>query len=95
MRDRDVRRDVPGDVQERAELAPGPGPRLREHPHRAVRQQGRHQGPQGQGQVHRVPPQEEPPVLRHLGQVKLQLREAFLVDSCVVVECFLQFTGGA
>jgi hypothetical protein len=36
-------------------------PRLREHSHRAHRQQGRHQRPQGQGQVDRFSPEEEPP----------------------------------
>ncbi len=53
-----------------------PRPRLRERPHCAVRQQGRRQGPQGQGVGNQVPPQEEPAVLRHFCQVKLQLREA-------------------
>ena len=46
---------------------------VREHSHCADRQQGGHQGPQGQGQVHRLPQEEEPPVLRHICQVQLQL----------------------
>ena len=33
---------------------------LREHPHRVDGQQGGHQGQEGQGQVHCLPPQEEP-----------------------------------
>ena len=33
---------------------------VREHPHRVDRQQGGHQGQESQGQVYRVPPQEEP-----------------------------------
>ncbi len=60
MRHHHVRRDVTSDVQERAQLAPGPGARVRKHPHRAVRQQSRHQGQKGQGQVDRVPQEEEP-----------------------------------
>lgn len=43
-------------------------PRMREHPHRAVRQQGRGEGPQGKGQADHLPPQEEPAVLRDLRQ---------------------------
>jgi hypothetical protein len=42
-----VRRDGPRDVQERPALVQGPGTRLREHPHSAMRQQGGLQGPQG------------------------------------------------
>ena len=34
---------------------------LREHPHCVDRQQGGHQGQEGQGKVHRLPPQEESP----------------------------------
>ena len=40
---------------------------------RVCRKQGGHQGPEGEGQEHRLPPEKEPPVLRHLRQVKLQL----------------------
>jgi hypothetical protein len=56
---------------------------------------GRNPRSQGQGQEHHLPSQEEPPVLRDLCQVELQLREAFLVagegtsiDLCV---CYLLF----
>ena len=45
---------------ERAQLAPRPHARLREHPDCAHGKQGRDQGPQGQGQADHVPPQEEP-----------------------------------
>jgi hypothetical protein len=54
-----------------------PGSCLREHPHRPDRQQGRRQGAQSEGEGHHLPPKEEPSILRHLRQVKLQLREAF------------------
>ena len=57
-------------------MAQGLGQGLREHPYRVDWQQGGHQGQEGEGQVNRVPQKEEPPVLRHLRQVQLQLREA-------------------
>lgn len=71
VRHHHVRCDLTRDLQECAQLASGPGARLREYPHRAHGKQGGHQGPQGQGQEHRLPPEEEPPVLRHFRQVKL------------------------
>jgi hypothetical protein len=37
---------------------------------------GGDQGPEGEAEADRVPPEEEPAVLRHLGQEQLQLREA-------------------
>ena len=60
MCDPDVRRHIASHVQERAQLAPRSGPRLREHPHRALRQQGGHQGPQSQGQVDCLSQEKEP-----------------------------------
>lgn len=55
-----VRRHLSGHLQERAQLASRLGPRLREHSHRPLRQQGRHQRQKSQSQKHRVSPQEEP-----------------------------------
>lgn len=54
-----VRRDVTCYVQERSELAQGSGEGVRKHPHRVVRQQGRHQRQKGEGQEHRVPQEEK------------------------------------
>lgn len=48
---------------------------------------GRDQGPQSEGKADHVPPQEEPSILRHLGKVQLQLREAVPVacqEACRV-----------
>lgn len=50
-----VRRDVQDHVQERPQLAPRPRARLREHPHRSLRQQGRRQGSCGAASFQRCP----------------------------------------
>ena len=63
-----VRCNLSCDLQERAELAQGSGQGLREHTHRVDREQGGHQGQEGQGQEHCVPPKEESSVLRYLRQ---------------------------
>lgn len=42
---------------------------------------GRNQRPEGEGEADHFPPQEESAVLRHLGQVELQLRETVPVAS--------------
>lgn len=42
---------------------------------------GRNQRPQGEGEADHFPPQEESAVLRHFGEIELQLREAIPVAS--------------
>lgn len=49
---------------------------LREHPDRAVREQGGREEPAGEGEAGDVSQEEEPAVLRDLSQEQLQLREA-------------------
>jgi hypothetical protein len=74
--DHHVRRDGEADVQERADMASRSVPGLREHSDRAVREQGGREEQAGEGEAGDVPQEEEPPVLRDLCQVELQLREA-------------------
>merc|ERR1719386_202300 len=50
--------------------------RLREYPHRLGREQGRREGPPSEGAQHPVSPQAQPPVLRPVRALQLQLREA-------------------
>lgn len=52
LRHTHVRRHQQGHLQKRAQLAQGSRQGVREHSYRPLREQGRHQGPQGQGQGH-------------------------------------------
>ena len=54
-------------------------PCLRTSANRPLRQQGRCQGAKSEGQDYHFSSKEESSVLRHLGKIKLQLREAILV----------------
>ena len=49
---------------------------MRKYPNRAVRKQGRRKRTQGQGKDNYLSQEEESAVLRYLGQVELQFREA-------------------
>ena len=71
----DVRRGRPHRLEQRAQLAPRHLLGVPGLPDRAVREQGGGEGAQGQDEADHVPPQEEPAVLRDLGEDQLQLRE--------------------
>lgn len=60
MCDYHVWRDGTYHIQKRAQLAQRLGAGLWKHSHGSVRQQGRHQGQKGQGQIHRVSQEKEP-----------------------------------
>ena len=53
--------DIPSNIQECTQLASWFGASVWEHPHCPVWQQGRHQGPKSQSQIHCVSQKEEPP----------------------------------
>ena len=65
--------DIQSDLHEHPQLVQRSGQGVREYSHCFDWQQGGYQGQEGQGQIHLLPPQEEPPpVLWHLCQVQCQ-----------------------